>query len=120
MDAIHKNTDKLKEAYLVSLYGNPHIASFAPDIHGINFAVSRLDQDTIGTLRISFSIDFVGRNLFTRDRKLLRDYSLLPIEFPEEDGKPYTHSEVVMMAIHVLMDQVETEWINMYVKKIEV
>ena len=112
MDALYTTTNVLKESYLETLYGNPHIASYAPDIHGIQFALSRMDGNSIGTLRVSFSVDFIGRNLFTRDRKVLRDYTLEPIAFPDEDGREYTQTEIIMMAIHILMDQVEVDWLK--------
>jgi hypothetical protein len=112
MDALYTTKDALKQQYLEMLYGNTHVASVAPDIHGINFALSRLDGDHIGTLRVSFSVDFVGRNLFTRDRKVLRDYTLEPVEIPEYEPTAMTYEEKIMVAIHMLMDQVEVDWLQ--------
>lgn len=120
MDTLYTTTDILKESYMATFYGNTQVAFLAPDIHGIQFALSRLDGDHIGTLRVSFSVDFVGRNLFTRERKVLKDYSLLPIEQPKEDAKPYTHAEKIMMAIHILMDQVESDWLKECAEKIDI
>jgi hypothetical protein len=112
MDALFTDTAVLKEYYLANLYGNPHVASLAPDIHGIQFALSRLEGDHIGTLRVSFSVDFMGRNLFTRDRKIMKDYSLEPVEIPEFEPKTMKYEEKLMVAIHLLMDQVEVDWVR--------
>jgi hypothetical protein len=112
MDALYTSTDVLKEYYMANLYGNKHVAALAPDIHGIQFALSRLDGDYIGTLRVSFSVDFMGRNMFTRDRKIMKDYSLEPVEIPEHEPETMQYEEKLMIAIHLLMDQVEVDWLQ--------
>lgn len=112
MDALYTTTDALKESYLETLYGNTHVAATAPDIHGIQFALSRMEGNHIGTLRVSFSVDFLGRNLFTRDRRILKDFTLEPVEIPEFENAAFTYEEKVMIAIHMLMDQVEVDWLK--------
>lgn len=119
MDTFQEHTDALKEMYLQSLYSNAATAGVAPDIHAINYAIATQSSELhLGTLRISFSVDFVGRNILTRERKILKDLSLLPIVIPDED-EHLSYVDQVMYAIHILMDQVEHNWINKCIKKID-
>jgi len=120
MDTFTEHTDALKEMYLQYLYSNAATAGVAPDIHGINYAISTQSSEPhLGTLRISFSIDIVGRNILTRERKILKDLSLLPIVLPKDD-EDLSYVDQVMYALHILMDQVEVDWIQRYIKKIDI